>query len=72
MMESDLSKYSLGDVTKYSDKLLKLLNDEKINPAVFLHSLIFTSEIMIKQYRFVPKQVAEIRRQTRKLVDSIK
>jgi hypothetical protein len=60
-----LDRYTLERVYR------ELFKEEKIDPAVFLHSIIFASELMIKNYRFVPKDVAEIRRQSRKIVDDL-
>jgi len=71
MVDKEPHKYSMEDVFKNVNNLLKTFKEEKLDPAVFLHSLIFASELMIKNYRFVPKDVAEIRRQSRKIVDDL-
>jgi hypothetical protein len=71
MVDKETHSYSIEDVFTNVNKFLKIFKDEKIDPAVFLHSIIFTSELMIKNYRFVPKDVAEIRRQSRKMVDNL-
>jgi hypothetical protein len=65
------TKYTTEDVIKNVNKLLKVAEQEKWNPAVFFHALIFTSEFVMKQYKFVPKEVAEIRRQTKKIIEEI-
>lgn len=71
MPEREKHSYSMEDVFTNANKILKIFKDEKIDPAVFLHSIIFTSELMIKNYNFVPKDIAEIRRQSRKIVDDL-
>lgn len=71
MADKDVSKYTTEDLLKNVNKLFKFSQEEKIDPAIFLHSLIFASELMIKNYRFVPKDVAEIRRQSKKIVDDL-
>jgi len=71
MANKETRSYSMEDVFANVNKFLKMFKEEKIDPAVFLHSIIFTSELMIKNYRFVPKDVAEIRRQSRKIVDDL-
>jgi len=71
MADKETHSYSIEDVFTNVNKFLKIFKDEKIDPAVFLHSIIFTSELMIKNYRFIPKDVAEIRRQSRKMVDNL-
>jgi len=71
MPEREKHSYSMEDVFTNTNKILKIFKDEKIDPAVFLHSIIFTSELMIKNYNFVPKDIAEIRRQSRKIVDDL-
>jgi len=71
MVDKEPHKYSMEDVFKNVNNLLNFFKEEKLDPAVFLHSLIFASELMIKNYRFVPKDVAEIRRQSRKIVDDL-
>lgn len=64
-------EYSTKDVINNVNRLLKQYEEEKINPAVFLHSLIFTTEYMIKKMNFIPKQIADIRRQSRKIIEEI-
>ena len=71
MADKETHSYSMEDVFTNVNKILKIFKEEKIDPAVFLHSIIFASELMIKNYRFVPKDVAEIRRQSRKIVDDL-
>jgi hypothetical protein len=71
MADKEAHSYSMEDVFTNVNKILKIFKEEKIDPAVFLHSIIFASELMIKNYRFVPKDVAEIRRQSRKIVDDL-
>ena len=71
MTERKISPYTTEDVVKNANKLLQYSNEEKINPALFLHCLIFTSEFMIKKFGFVPKDVAEIRRQSRHIIDHV-
>jgi len=71
MVDKERVTYSIEDVIKCSDKLLKFCEEEKLDHAVFLHSLIFTSEFMISKLNFVPKQIADIRRQTKKLVNEL-
>ncbi|MFH1100463.1 MAG: hypothetical protein V1726_00295 [Methanobacteriota archaeon] len=71
MAERQTSHYSTEDVIKSANKLLQYSQDEKISPALFLHSLIFTSEFMIKKFGFIPKDVAEIRRQSRQIIDHV-
>jgi len=71
MPDKEVSKYTTEDLIKTVNKLLKFSQDEKIDPSIFLHSLIFISELMIKNYHFVPKDIAEIRRQSKKVVDDL-
>ncbi|MDH7517216.1 MAG: hypothetical protein QHH19_02585 [Candidatus Thermoplasmatota archaeon] len=71
MANKEVSKYTTDDLLKSVNKLLKFSQDEKMDPAIFLHSLIFTSEFMIKKFNFIPKQVAEIRRQSREIIAGI-
>ncbi|MEM0466224.1 MAG: hypothetical protein QXX20_01280 [Candidatus Thermoplasmatota archaeon] len=63
--------YTTQDVLNNVNKVFKLAEQEQWNPAIFLHTLIFTSEVVMKQYQFVPKEIAEIRRQTKKIIDHI-
>ncbi len=65
------NQYTTEDLIKNVNTLLKVAEQEKWNPAVFLHALIFTSEFVMKQYQFVPKEIAELRRQTKKIIDHI-
>jgi hypothetical protein len=71
MTNKEQSRYSIEDVINCSDKLLKFYETEKVDTAIFLHSLIFTSEFLISKLNFVPKEIAEIRRQTKKLVSEL-
>ncbi len=71
MVDKEVSKYTTDDLLKNVNKLLKFSQDEKMDPAIFLHSLIFSSEFMIKKFNFVPKQVAEIRRQSREIIEGV-
>ncbi|EMR74426.1 hypothetical protein MBGDN05_00867 [Thermoplasmatales archaeon SCGC AB-539-N05] len=71
MTNKERSGYSIKDVLNYSDKLLKFCEQEKLDHTIFLHSLIFTTEFMIDKFNFVPKEIAEIRRQTKKLVNEL-
>ena len=71
MTNKERSTYSIEAVIKCSDKLLKFCEEEKVDHAIFLHSLIFTSEFMISKLNFVPKEIADIRRQTKKLVNEL-
>ena len=71
MVEKEANRYSTEDVIRNVNKLLQFSDDEKIDPSLFLHTLIFTSEFMIKKFGFVPKDVAEIRRQSRHIIDHI-
>ena len=71
MVEKQTTHYNTEDVMNNVNKLLKFSEEEKMNPALFLHTLIFTSEYMIKRFGFVPKDIAEIRRQSRHILDSI-
>lgn len=68
MNNKERPRYSIRDIINYSDKLLKFCEAEKLDHTIFLHSLIFTSEFMINKYNFIPKEIAELRRQTKKLV----
>lgn len=68
MTKRKTSQYSTEDVIKNANKLLQYSENEKINPGLFLHSLIFTSEFMIKKFGFIPKDIAEIRRQSRLII----
>lgn len=71
MKEPNEHPYSTETVMKTVNKLLKLAEQENLHPAVFLHSLIFASELMIMNYQFIPKQIAEIRRQSRKVIEEL-
>jgi len=59
MADKEAHSYSMEDVFTNVNKFLKIFKEEKIDPAVFLHSIIFTSELMIKNYHFVPKDVVD-------------
>jgi len=71
MAEQPQNPYTTEDVIKNVNKFLKILEEEKMHPALFLHSLIFTSEFMIKRFGFIPKEIAEIRRQSREIIDYV-
>ena len=71
MTNKERSGYSIKDVINYSDKLLKFCEQGKLDHTIFLHSLIFTTEFMIGKFNFVPKEIAEIKRQTKKLVNEL-
>jgi len=71
MVEKEVTQYTTQDLITNVNKLLKYAEQEKMNPAIFMHSLIFTSEFMIQKYNFVPKEIAEIRRQSKKLIDEV-
>jgi len=71
MVEKKNSHYQFEEVVQFSNKILKLSEEEKVDAAIMLHSLIFTEEYLIKNLGFIPKQIADIRRNTKRLLQSI-
>lgn len=70
MAEKQQSSYNIEDVVNTSNKILKWSEEQKMNPALLLHSLIFTTEYLVKRGGFVPKQIADIRRASKKIIDN--
>ena len=70
MAEKKESSYNIENVIETSNNLLKWSEEQKINPALLLHSLIFTTEYLIKRGGFVPKQIADIRRASKKIIEN--
>ena len=69
MTEKQETPYTIEDVIKTSNDILKWSEEQKVNPALFLHTLIFTTEYLTKRGGFIPKQIAEIRRASKKIIE---
>ena len=69
MAEKQETRYNIEDVVKTSNDILKWSEEQKVNPALLLHTLIFTTEYLTKRGGFIPKQIADIRRASKKIID---
>ena len=63
--------YSFEDAMKVADDIFKLLKDNEYHPGAFVHGLVFALEATQQSYKIPPKQIAEVKRGTRKYLQQV-
>ena len=63
--------YSYEDAMKVVDDIFKLSKEQDYHPGAFIHGLVFALEAAQQSYRIPPKQIAEVKRNTRKYLQQI-
>jgi len=64
-------KYSYEDAMKVADDIFNLSKENEYHPGAFVHGLVFALEATQQSYKIPPKQIAEVKRSTRKYLQSI-
>ena len=64
-------KYSYYDAMKVADDIFNLSKENEYHPGAFVHGLVFALEATQQSYKIPPKQIAEVKRSTRKYLQSI-
>ena len=64
----EILAYTLLDVIDVSEKITSLMHKKNINPALFIHSLILTTQILKKQYKTIPQEINERTKEIKKLL----
>ena len=64
----EILAYTLLDVIDISEKITSVMHQKNINPALFIHSLILTTQILEKQFKTIPQEINERTKEIKKLL----
>lgn len=65
------NQYTYEDAMKVADDIFKLSKDNEYHPGAFVHGLVFALEATQQSYKIPPKQIAEVKRSTRKYLQQV-
>ena len=63
--------YTFEDAMNVADDIFSLLKDKEYHPGAFVHGLVFALETVQQSYKISPKQIAEVKRGTRKYLQEV-
>ena len=63
--------YTYEDAMNVADEIFKLSKDNNYHPGAFVHGLVFALEATQQTYKIPPKQIAEVKRSTRKYLQQL-
>jgi len=63
--------YTFEDAMKVADDIFHLLKDKDYHPGAFVHGLVFALETAQQSYNISQKQLAEVKRGTRKYLQEV-
>jgi hypothetical protein len=69
--EQSNKQYTYEDAMKVADDIFKLSKDKSYHPGAFIHGLVFALEATQQSYKIPPKQIAEVKRSTRKYLQQV-
>ena len=64
-------KYSYEDAMNVADDIFNLSKENEYHPGAFVHGLVFALEATQQSYKISPKQIAEVKRSTRKYLQQL-
>jgi hypothetical protein len=63
--------YTYEDAMKIADDIFNLSKEHQYHPGAFVHGLVFALEATQQSYKIPQKQIAEVKRSTRKYLQQI-
>jgi hypothetical protein len=68
---SKSNAYKFEDAMNVADDIFKMNKEKEYHPGAFVHGLVFALETVQQSYKISPKQIADVKRGTRKYLQQV-